>query len=59
MPWPQGPSTARNTSSECTHHHQAKHHYFTVTRQADGSLRWDTPLDRSYLRRPRPLLRGW
>ncbi len=59
VPWPQGPSTARNTSSECTHHHQAKHHYFTVTRQADGSLRWDTPLDRSYLRRPRPLLRGW
>ncbi len=59
VPWPQGPSTARNTSSECTHHHRAKHHYFTVTRQADGSLRWDTPLDRSYLRRPRPLLRGW
>ncbi len=59
VPWPQGPSTARNTSSECTHHHQAKHHYFTVTREQDGSLRWTTPLDRSYLRRPRPLLRGW
>ncbi len=59
VPWPQGPSTTRNTSSECTHHHQAKHHYFTVTRTDDGSLRWTTPLDRSYLRRPRPLLRGW
>ncbi len=59
IPWPQGPTAERNLSSECTHHHQAKHHYFTVNRDSTGTLTWHTPLGRSYPRRPRPLLRGW
>ena len=59
VPWPQGPTTADNTSSECKHHHLAKHECFTLTKAADGTLTWTTPLGRTYLRRPRPLLRGW
>ena len=59
VPWPQGPTTARNGSSECVHHHQAKHHYFAVTRAPAGGLTWTTPHSRSYTRPTRPLLRGW
>ncbi len=59
IPWPQGPTAARNGSSECTHHHQAKHHYFTLTQHPNGTLQWNTPLGRTHLRHPRPLLRGW
>ena len=58
-PWPIGPTTVHNTSSECVHHHQAKHAYFTVTRNPTGALTWTTPRGRSYTRNPRPLLRGW
>ncbi len=57
--WPIGPTTVHNTSSECVHHHQAKHAYFTVKRTGTGALTWTTPLGRSYTRHPRPLLRGW
>ncbi len=59
IPWPQGPTAARNGSSECTHHHQAKHHYFTLIQHPNGTLQWNTPLGRTHLRHPRPLLRGW
>ena len=58
-PWPTGPSAPHNTSSECTHHHQAKHDYFTVTRLPDGTLRWTTPTGHHTDRPPRPFLRGW
>ncbi|MGZ6804091.1 MAG: DUF222 domain-containing protein [Nocardioidaceae bacterium] len=59
VPHPVGPSSADNTSSECTHHHQAKHAAFTVVRADDGGLDWTTRHGRRYHRSPRPLLRGW
>ena len=58
--WSKGGLTnEHNTSSECTHHHQAKHAFFTVTRLEDGTLRWTSPNGRSVDRHPRPFLRGW
>jgi hypothetical protein len=60
IPWPRGASDADNIDSKCTHHHQAKTHGgFTTVRLPSGSIRWTTPLGRSYLRNPRPLLRGF
>ncbi len=59
IPWPQGPTSSRNITSDCKHHHLAKHHYFTVERLPGGTIRWHTPLGRHYDRNPRPLLRGW
>jgi hypothetical protein len=57
--FPKGKTDVENAASECIHHHQAKHHYFTVIRLADGTVRWTTPHGFSVDRRPRPFLRGW
>jgi hypothetical protein len=57
--WPTGRSVAHNISSECTHHHQAKHAFFTVTRLIDGTLRWRSPTGLTVDRPPRPFLQGW
>jgi hypothetical protein len=46
-------------SSECTHHHQAKHTVFTVTRLPNGTLRWTGLGGHHADRPPRPFLRGW
>jgi hypothetical protein len=58
-PWPQGPTHIDNAASECVHHHQAKHAFFTVTQQPGGILRWTTPAGFNVDRLPRPLLQGW
>ena len=59
-PWPSGTSTPDNIDSKCTHHHQAKTHGgYQTARLPGGAILWTTPLGRTYIRNPRPLLRGF
>lgn len=48
VPWPRGSTDVANLASECEHHHQAKHHHFTVRALPDGTLRWIAPSGHHY-----------
>ena len=52
-PWPQGLTSAANGQCLCRRHHRAKHAVFTVTCDADGSIRWTTRGGWQFLRRPK------
>ena len=47
-PWPGGGTEAANLQGLCRRHHHAKHDNYTVTRDADGTTHWTTPLGREY-----------
>ena len=49
-----GPTTADNLAPECRHHHLAKDGGggYRLTRNADGSYAWTTPLGRTHRREP-------
>ncbi|MFN2536953.1 MAG: HNH endonuclease signature motif containing protein, partial [Mycobacteriales bacterium] len=57
--WPAGPTHIDNGAAECEHHHLCKHHYCTVRKLDDGTLRWTTPTGQHADTPPRALLRGW
>jgi hypothetical protein len=57
--WPLGPTSVINGVCECEHHHQCKHAIMTLTRLADGTLRWTLPTGHYADSPPRPLIRGW
>jgi hypothetical protein len=59
IPWPRGSTSEPNLADECEPHHKAKHHYFTVTRLPDGTVRWTLPCGLSFDRPPRPVLDSW
>jgi 5-methylcytosine-specific restriction endonuclease McrA len=47
-PWPGGGTEAANLQGLCRRHHHAKHDNYSVTRDADGTAHWKTPLGRKY-----------
>jgi hypothetical protein len=53
VPWPNGPTSARNLGLLSRRCHSAKHSGWTLIRHPDGSLTWHSPLHRRY-DRPAP-----
>lgn len=53
VPYPEGPTSARNLGLASRRCHRAKHAGWTLVRHPDGSTSWTSPLGRTY-HRPSP-----
>ncbi len=49
VPWPEGPTSARNMEALCEHHHRLKHQTgWQVTGDPHGTLKWTSPTGHRY-----------